>query len=96
MNYDVSCNMDFHRYPIDEQVCEIKYESFGHTADQIKLGWDADASTVNPNITLDQFEPRIVFESSYATDYYAKSYPGVILRCATTIIAVKKKEPCWC
>ena len=21
LNYDVSCNMDFHRYPVDQQVC---------------------------------------------------------------------------
>eukprot|EP00095_Tigriopus_kingsejongensis_P012268 maker-scaffold394_size185225-snap-gene-0.24 protein:Tk12268 transcript:maker-scaffold394_size185225-snap-gene-0.24-mRNA-1 annotation:"glycine receptor subunit alpha-2" len=80
INYDVACNMDFRRYPIDEQICEIKFESFGFTSDQIQFRWDSDASNVNPNITLDQFQAEIVFESSYSTDYYAKSYPGVILR----------------
>ena len=27
--------MDFHRYPIDEQLCEIKFESFGYTSNQV-------------------------------------------------------------
>ncbi|TRY62011.1 hypothetical protein TCAL_08429 [Tigriopus californicus] len=80
VNYDVACNMDFHHYPVDKQVCEIKFESFGYTSDQIQFQWDPVSSNVNPNISLDQFQSEIVFESSYATDYYAKSYPGVILR----------------
>ena len=80
VNYDVACNMDFHRYPIDEQVCEIKYESFGYTSDEIDFVWLPDSCNVNPNITLDQFEPEIIFESSYSTDYYESSFPGVILR----------------
>ena len=28
--------MDFHRYPVDEQTCEIKFESFGYTLTQVR------------------------------------------------------------
>ena len=34
---------------------------------------------INPNITLDQFEERVVFQRSYATDYYDMAYGGLIL-----------------
>ena len=36
INYDVACNMDFHRFPVDEQYCEIKFESFGFTNKQVQ------------------------------------------------------------
>ena len=36
INYDVACNMDFHRFPVDEQYCEVKFESFGFTNKQVK------------------------------------------------------------
>ncbi len=32
VNFDVACPMDFHRYPVDKQVCEINLESFGHSS----------------------------------------------------------------
>ena len=35
INYDVACNMDFHRFPVDEQYCEVKFESFGFTNKQV-------------------------------------------------------------
>merc|ERR1719510_1259210 len=80
VNYDVACSMDFHRYPVDEQMCEIKFESFGYTSKQMTFQWmAAKLNNVNPNITLDQFEEHIVFQSNYATDYYDMEYPGLIL-----------------
>ena len=36
INYDVACNMDFHRYPVDEQYCEVKFESFGFSNKQVQ------------------------------------------------------------
>ena len=38
-----------------------------------------EKNQVNPNITLDQFDERVVFQSNYDTDYYDLSYPGLIL-----------------
>ncbi len=29
INFDVACNMDFQMYPVDEQDCVIKFESYG-------------------------------------------------------------------
>jgi len=77
VNYDVACNMDFHRFPVDEQTCIIKYESFGYTTKQMTFQWH-HVNNVNPNITLDQFVEQVNFEN-YATDYYEISYPGLIL-----------------
>ena len=37
INYDVACNMDFHRYPVDEQSCEVKFESFGFSNKQAEF-----------------------------------------------------------
>ena len=35
INYDVACNMDFHKFPVDEQYCEVKFESFGFSNRQV-------------------------------------------------------------
>ncbi len=80
MNYDVACPMDFHRFPVDHQLCEINFESFGHTSEQLKFSWLPEGSTVNPNITLAQFELVVVLEDTYATDYYDLAYPGIIMK----------------
>ena len=62
------------------QTCEIKYESFGYTTDQMRMQWMQDKNVLNPNITLDQFDPVITFPDNYQTDYYEHSFPGLILR----------------
>ena len=46
INYDVACNMDFHRFPVDEQYCEVKFESFGFTNKQV-LAWESSPSVYN-------------------------------------------------
>lgn len=38
-----------------------------------------EMNNVNPNISLDQFEEKVIFQSNYATDYYEIQYPGLIL-----------------
>jgi hypothetical protein len=43
INFDVACNMDFRRYPVDVQYCEIKFESFGFQSNQVnKLKFKLD------------------------------------------------------
>ncbi len=32
VNFDVACPMDFHRFPVDSQTCEVNLESFGHSS----------------------------------------------------------------
>ncbi len=83
-NFDMACIMDFHRFPVDEQLCEINFESFGHTNRQLAFAWQNDSSNVNPNITLAQFQTEVQLVESYATDYYDLSYPGIVLRIRLT------------
>lgn len=46
----------------------------------MEFQWVPDhENQINPNISLDQFEERVVFQSNYATDYYDIRYPGLIL-----------------
>jgi len=81
INYDVACNMDFHRFPVDEQYCEVKFESFGFTNKQIQLKWlDKSHSNVNANISLAQFSFNVLLMDSYSTDYYDVAYPGLIMK----------------
>merc|ERR1712241_138670 len=81
INYDVACNMDFHRFPVDEQYCEVKFESFGFSNKQITLKWlDDSHNNVNANISLAQFSFNVQLMDSYSTDYYDIAYPGLIMR----------------
>merc|ERR1712210_289084 len=80
-NFDIACNMDFHRFPVDEQYCQIKFESFGFTNKQIKLSWmDESQNNVNKNISLAQFGFKVTLMDAYSTDYYDISYPGLIMK----------------
>ena len=75
INYDVACAMDFHRYPNDEQVCDVKFESFGHTSDYLRLNW-MNTSYIDPNMSLKQFTYIVKFELPYKTSTYDLEYPG--------------------
>jgi len=81
INYDVACNMDFHRFPVDEQYCEVKFESFGFSSKQVQMKWlDQSHSNVNANISLAQFSFSVLLMDSYSTDYYDIAYPGLIMK----------------
>ena len=80
INFDVACQMEFHHYPMDEHLCEIKFESFGHTSNEIKIEWN-NKSTINPNITLPQFNVNVILGDTFKTDYYELVYPGMFLSC---------------
>jgi hypothetical protein len=75
INFDVACSMDFRDFPVDEQLCEINFESFGHTNQQLKFQW-VKGSNINPNITLAQFAMDVTLKDTYSTEYYDLSYPG--------------------
>ena len=77
INFDVACSMDFHKFPMDEQLCEINFESFGHTTEQLRFQW-VEGSNINPNITLAQFSVNVSLQDTYDTDYYDLRYPGII------------------
>ena len=75
VNFEAACIMDFHEFPVDEQICEINLESFGHTNEQLTFQW-VNGSNFNPNITLAQFSWEVLLKDSYSTGYYDLSYPG--------------------
>ncbi|CAB4067417.1 GLRA2 [Lepeophtheirus salmonis] len=80
LNFDVACEMDFHRFPVDEQLCEIKFESFGFTTEQLMFSWKKGSSNINQNISLAQFDMNVKLEDTYETDYYELAYPGLIMK----------------
>jgi len=80
MNFDVACAMDFHKFPMDVQVCNVRFESFAYSSSQMQLKWlNRSLSQVNPNIQLDQFDFRVRLEDDYKTDSYDILYPGLIM-----------------
>ena len=79
VNFDVACNMDFRAYPGDHQVCDIKFESFGYTTQQLSFRW-LNSSHVNTNISLAQFDLLVSMSNRYNTDYYDTQFPGLILQ----------------
>ena len=30
VNFDIGCQMNFTQYPVDRQICEVKFESFSY------------------------------------------------------------------
>jgi len=81
VNFDIACQMKFHKFPKDEQICIIKFESFSYSTDQMNMKWlDESLSQVNPDIHLDQFYHKVEFHDNYSTDGYDISYPGLIMK----------------
>lgn len=39
INFDVACGMDFHKFPWDQQICKVKFESFSYSNNQISMRW---------------------------------------------------------
>ena len=76
INFDVACIMDFRKFPVDEQFCQVKFESFGYTSKQLSFKW-VEGSNINPNINIAQFSLDVAFVDTYETSNYALSYPGL-------------------
>ena len=55
MNFDVACPMNFHKFPWDEQICKVKFESFSYSKDQLTMKWmNETLSQVKQNNLLSQ------------------------------------------
>ena len=79
INFDVACNMKFHRFPVDHQYCIIRFESFDFTQNQLKISWrPMKEMIINPNISLAQFKYKISL-TTYETVYYEQDFPGIIV-----------------
>ena len=69
------------RYPADEQHCEVKFESFGHSVSQFYLKWkERSESNINMDINLAQFSFSVDLKDEYRTDNFDVIYPGLIMK----------------
>ena len=81
LNFDVACHMDFKQYPVDQQYCIVKFESFSFTEEDILFHWLEDSLMIsNPDIHLPHYTYNIYTDKEYKTDYYNQSYPGLELK----------------
>ena len=51
-NFDVACSMNFMQFPVDEQGCSIKFESFGHTVEEVIISPVSYTHLTLPTILL--------------------------------------------
>ena len=67
---------------MDEQVCDIEFESWGHTNDQLIFKWhNVDPIKVNQNISLNQHVFQVGTTTkgghNYSTGkFYFLTFPG--------------------
>ena len=76
IHFEISCSMDFHYYPNDEQSCDIKFESFGYTTEYLKFNWQKTQSYISPVLSMKQFKMKADFVPPYITNTYDLKYPG--------------------
>ena len=38
-NIDVACPMDFAKYPVDRQICQVKFQSYIYLTSQLNMSW---------------------------------------------------------
>ena len=70
MNFDVTCSMDFRKFPFDNQTCDIIMHSFAYTTDDYTLRWVRKAdnsvtSYINEEIDLAQWRFEVSFDDEY-------------------------------
>ena len=79
-NFDVACPMEFSKYPVDDQTCIVKFESFSYKTSQLNMTWHPSEKVHNiPNVELAQFKYHIHREP-YATKEYLEPYAGLLFR----------------
>ena len=55
--------MDFHKFPVDEQYCEVKFESFGFSSKQVGSSLtDHQVNIVYPFLGADEVDGPITFQ----------------------------------
>nr|XP_040570831.1 gamma-aminobutyric acid receptor subunit delta-like [Lepeophtheirus salmonis] len=76
INFDVFCEMDFHRFPVDEQLCIIIFESYGFASDQFMFAWDLKANNINTTFPLTQYICSVRFDNFHEAAYDDLVHPG--------------------
>ncbi|XP_067683377.1 glycine receptor subunit alpha-2-like [Haliotis asinina] len=57
LSVTMQCRMDLGKFPLDEQVCSIKMESYGYTTDDVYFTWSSErkSTSVMPNAYIPDF-----------------------------------------
>ncbi|XP_064211477.1 serotonin-gated chloride channel mod-1-like isoform X2 [Tribolium castaneum] len=61
------CTWDYHKFPFDTQMCDVKFGSFRFPADEVELIWDLTAVQVTANLDFNDFEIKNI-ETSVEID----------------------------
>ncbi|XP_033742241.1 glycine receptor subunit alpha-3-like isoform X2 [Pecten maximus] len=73
-----ACNMHLHKYPLDEQRCSLRLESYGYSVETLLLRWNDVPVEKSPKLSLPQFEMGNI------TDHICDvTYAGVNYTCIT-------------
>ena len=81
-NFEVACPMDFSTYPVDNQTCNVKFESYSYNCDQLNIERDSD-DTVHTTPKDDDLLTHFTFRverKSYVTREYPEPFTGFLFR----------------
>ncbi|XP_062596050.1 glycine receptor subunit alpha-3-like [Saccostrea cucullata] len=71
-----SCMMDLHKYPLDKQICDIRLESYGHSAATLIVRWRDTPAEISKSLRLPQFDINLL--RSFHCD---QQYMGINYTC---------------
>ena len=74
MNFDISCPMNYVKYPFDTQECEVKFESFSYLEKQLQMRWDKDQIPFICDIKLHQFEYEAIEDAYDDEDFQLEQH----------------------
>ncbi|XP_064637011.1 glycine receptor subunit alpha-1-like [Lineus longissimus] len=71
-----SCHMDLVKFPMDNQTCKIKVESYGHTTDEILLQWHTvgPAIKISDDVVVEEFNQGEPFWSEKMESYQTGTF----------------------
>jgi len=76
INFDTVCRMDFKKYPVDKQICPIKFESYGNLGQEMFFEFIGNPDQ-NEEIALPEFDFELEADIRYYTTYYKQHFPGI-------------------
>ncbi|XP_060083942.1 glycine receptor subunit alpha-2-like [Ylistrum balloti] len=80
-----ACNMHLHKYPLDEQRCSLRLESYGYSVETLLLRWNDNPVEKSPKLSLPQFEMGDI------TDHICDvTYAGVNYTCITMSLKLSR------
>ncbi|XP_045205192.2 glycine receptor subunit alpha-2-like isoform X1 [Mercenaria mercenaria] len=72
-----SCSMNLQKYPFDTQTCFLELESYGHSTENMRFVWKADAVSVAEDIKFPQFSLAEIKPYSCEKNYYGILFPCI-------------------